>query len=294
MKLVFYSVITIAIFSGLLLPVLGALSTYIPQMIAGLLFFNFLDVKFSPAGIFRPELVVTTFLTAILMPLIAYDLLSVNFEEGYRIGLLLVSCAPAGIMATILLRYLDKKDYPLAFSNFFVSTFGSILIVPFVLRLFLGRTASVQTRPIFIQTALLVIIPYLATRLLNRFGSVALKAGTRRAADFLIPAVVFLIVSASIASASRELKWNLDLLSLSGCVFAIYLIQAAAGYLTGHLMKNEDIRNTLTLISSSRNCQLVLAVAVLNFTPLTAVPIIIATIFHHLMNAVWLWVLQRR
>jgi hypothetical protein len=293
MKLVFYGVITLAIFSGLFLPGLKSLSAHIPLLIACMLFFNFLDVKFTAARILRKELIVTSLLTVIIMPLITHHVLSVKFAYGYRVGLLLVACAPAGIMGNILLRYLEQRDYPLAFSNFLFSTFGSIFFIPLVLKLFLGQTAPVEIRPILVQTAVLITAPYLATRLLNRFGGDAFNSRIRKAADFLIPVAVFLIVSTSIASASGELKWSLQLLSLSAAVFAIYFVQAGLGYLAGYLLKKEDVKNTLTLISSSRNCQLILAVAILNFSPLATVPIIIATIFHHLMNAVWLWVLQK-
>ena len=293
MKLFFYISITLAIVSGLLFPTLEVFSGFIPLMIAGMLFFNFLDAKIEMVHVFRKELFVTLFLTLFFMPFVTHNLLSVWFETPYRVGLLLVACAPTGIMGIILIRYLQQRDFHLAFSNFLFSTFGSILIIPFVLKLFLGQTAPIDPRPILIQTAALIIIPFIATRLVNRFGKKPLQQLIKKMAEFLTPVFVFVIVSTSIASASDELKWNSMLIGLSGSVFAIYLLHGGLGYLAGYLIQKRDIKNTLALISSSRNCQIILAVAILNFTPLTTVPIIIATIFHHLTNALWLWALQR-
>ena len=293
MRLFFYISITLAIVSGLLFPGLEVFSGLIPAMIAGMLFFNFLDAKSERAHVFRKELFVTFFLTVFIMPFITHNLLSVWFETPYRIGLLLVACAPTGVMGIILIRYLQHRDFHLAFSNFLFSTFGSILIIPFVLKLFLGQAAPIEIRPILIQTAVLIIVPYIATRLVNRFCKKTLQQLIKKMADFLAPVFVFVIVSTSIAGVSGELKWNSKLLSLSASVFAIYLLQGGLGYLAGYLIRKRDIKNTLALISSSRNCQIILAVAILNFSPLTAVPVIIATFFHHLMNALWLWVLQR-
>jgi predicted Na+-dependent transporter len=196
-------------------------------------------------------------------------------------------------MGIILICYLQHRDFHLAFSNFLFSTFGSILIIPFVLKLFFGQTAPIEIRPILIQTAVLVIIPFIASRLVNRFGKKTLQQLIIKMAELLVPFFVFVIVSTTIAITSNELKWNSMLLSLSACVFAIYFLQGGLGYLAGYLIRKRDIKNTLALICSSRNCQIILAVAILNFSPLAAVPIIIATIFHHLMNAFWLWVLQR-
>ncbi|MEW6670748.1 MAG: hypothetical protein AB1427_03545 [Thermodesulfobacteriota bacterium] len=293
MKLFFYTCITLAIICGLLFPALKVLSGFIPLMIAGMLFFNFLDAKIEAAHVFRWELAVTFFLTVFLMPLITYHLLSAGFELPYRVGLLLVACAPTGVMGIILIRYLQHRDFHLAFSNFIFSTFGSILIIPFVLKLFLGQAAAVDIRPILLQTAALIVIPYIATRLVNRFCGTALRRSIKKLADFLTPVFVFVIVSASIAGASGELKWDSMLFGLSASVFAIYFLQGGLGYLAGYLIRRRDIKNTLALIASSRNCQIILAVAILNFSPLTAVPVIIATVFHHLMNALWLWLLQR-
>jgi len=293
LKLFFYISITLAILSGLFLPALSVFSGLIPLMIAVMLFVNFLDAKIEWAHVFRRELFITFFLTVFFMPFITHNLLSVGFEAPYRVGLLLVACAPTGVMGIILIRYLQHGDFQLAFSNFLFSTFGSILVIPFVLKLFLGQTAPIESRPILIQTAALIIIPYIATRLAKRFCRKTLQQSLKKTTAFLTPVFVFVIVSTSIASASDELEWNAMLLALSASVFAIYFLQGALGYLAGHVVRQGDIQNTLTLISSSRNCQIILVVAILNFSALTAVPIIIATIFHHLMNAFWLWVLQR-
>lgn len=68
MKLLFYISITLAVASGLLFPALGAFSGLIPVMIAGMLFFNFLDAKIDMAHVFRKELFITFFLTVFFMP----------------------------------------------------------------------------------------------------------------------------------------------------------------------------------------------------------------------------------
>ena len=109
----------------------------------------------------------------------------------------------------------------------------------------------------------------------------------------MIPALIFLIISTSIGSAASQLKWDLTLLKLSVSVVGIYLIHAGIAYSIGSLIGRKELKNTLTFISSSRNCQIALALAVLNFPPLTAVPIIIGIVFHHITNAFWIWMLQR-
>ena len=294
MKFVFYTVISAAVIAGFLFPRIGNYSSYIPFMIACMLFFNFLDVKIDPLKLLRKELLITFLLSFVFMPLVTYYGLSLGFESPYRIGLLLTVCAPAGIMGTILLRYLEHKDYPLAFSNLLFSTFGSILFIPLILKLLIGRYVTVAVQPLIAQTALLIILPFLATRMGNRFIPEKPLRWLKKSASISISVLVFMIISSSIGSASGEIKWDLTLWRLSLTVLAIYVLQGGLGYWVGNLLGGKVLRNTLTLISSSRNIQIILAVAVLNFSSLTVVPIVIATIFHHSMNAFWLWLLQKR
>ena len=101
--------------------------------------------------------------------------------------------------------------------------------------------------------------------------------------------MAFCVVTISVAGPSEELRWDVSLISLSAVIMVVYLLPGLLGYLAGYLLGGIGTRNTLSFIASSRNVQLVLAIAILNFPPLTTVPIIIAIFVHHLVNAFWLW-----
>ena len=293
MKLAFNTVIAAAIVTGFLFPKLGMNPSYIPVMIGCMLFFNFLDVKIDPLNIFRKELLITSALSFVFMPLVTHYGLSPGFESAYRIGLLLSACAPSGIMGTILLRYLKHKDYELAFGNLLFSMFGSILFIPLILKLLVGGYIKVAVKPLIAKIALLIILPFMATRLANRFIREQPLRWIKKSAAISIPALAFLIISSSIGSVADEIQWDLSLWRLSLTVLVIFLLQGGLGYWIGKVLGGRALRNTLTFASSSRNLQLVLAIAVWNFSSLSVVPIIIATILHHSMNAFWLWLLQR-
>ena len=261
-------------------------------MILLVLFLNFLDLKIESNRLLRKELLITFLLSFVIMPCIAYYGLSVRFRPSFRIGLLLIACPPSGIMGIILIRYITYKDYNLAFSNLLFTTFSWILLMPIVLNFIIGRAVSIDIHHIILQTSTLVILPFLSTRLINRFLPDVYLRLIKKSPKYLMPILIFFILSTSIGSASGELKWDLTLIKLSMAVFGIYFLHACLGYFAGSLLGKIELRNTLTLISSSRNSQIILAIAVLNFSPLTVVPIIIAIIFHHIMNAFWLYVLK--
>jgi predicted Na+-dependent transporter len=160
-------------------------------MILLMLFFNFLDLKIDPHRLVRKELLITFLLSIVIMPSITYYFLSLGFEPSYRMGLLLVACSPSGVMGIILINYLTCKDYNLVFSNLLFSTFGSILFIPIILKLFLGQTVLIEMRPIMLQTAALIIIPFLATRFVNRFFPEKQLLLIKKIPKFVIPFLIF-------------------------------------------------------------------------------------------------------
>jgi predicted Na+-dependent transporter len=259
-----------------------------------MLFLNFLDLKIAYNRLLRKELLITFFLSIVVMPFVTYYVLSIGLDTSYRLGLLLVATSPSGIMGIVFIKYITYRDYNLAFSNLIFSTFASILYIPIILKLIIGETFLIETRPLMVQTATLIILPFLSTRIIIWYFPEKKLQVIKRIAKYMIPFMIFIIVSSSIGSAVGQLEWDLAFLRLIVSVICVYLLHAGLGYFAGSLTGKKEIRNTLTFISSSRNCQIVLALAILNFSPLTLMPIIIAIIFHHITNAFWLWMLERK
>ncbi len=289
----FYSVVLAGIACGLLLPGIGQYSHQIPLMVGIMLFCNFLEVKVALHRLLRRELLATFLLSAVFMPLFVYYIMAAGVQDPYRTGLLLIACAPTGITSTVLGRQIRGSDSDLIFGNFFFLTLGSIFYIPAVLEFLLGASREIRMVPIILDTAMLVLIPYFAswpvlTYLLPRWPT-----WTKQIPRGLVLLMLFLVIATSISVAARDIEWNRDLLTLSVLILGIYLLQGGLGYLAGWLVGGKGVRNTVAFISSSRNPQIVLAVAILNFTPLTVFPILLAVFFHHLTNVFWLWLFRR-
>ena len=264
-------------------------------MIGIMLFFNFLDVKIQFRRSYPWVLLITLFLSAVAIPALVYYVLSVSFPGPYRIGLLLVACAPTGITTLVLGRYIKGSNYHLVLSNFFFITFGSVFYIPILLKFVLNQAVRLETSPYTLlgQMALLVLLPYILSQtmvhLLHQQWLVRHKNISKGATLILL----FCIVGVSIGKVADQLTWNADSMWLAIVVLAIYLIHGGLGYTIGWVGKNDELKKTLPFICSSRNIQLVFAIAVLNFPPLTYVPVIMGLFFHHLTNAFWLWILGR-
>ena len=295
MVLLFCLTIILAVIFGLGFPQTGNYAVYIPFMIGVMLFFNFLDVKIQFRRVNPGVLLISLFLSAVAIPLLAYYILSVGFAGPYRTGVLLVACAPTGITTLVLGRYIKGSNYHLVVSNFLCTTFGSMFYIPILLKIVLNEAVRFETSfyTLLGQMALLVILPYILSQtivhLLHQKWLIKHKIISKGFTLLLL----FCIVVVSIGKVADQLAWHADSMWLAVLILAIYLTHGGLGYAIGYFWGNNELKMTLPFICSSRNIQLVFAIAVLNFSPLTYVPIIMGLFFHHLTNAFWLWILGK-
>jgi len=258
LKIVLYIVILFGIICGILFPHFAVLSITIPYLIGILLYINFLEMHPVWRRFFRKEL-----------------------------------CVTGGILMLIFSRFIPHKDYDLIISNFFTTQFGIILYFPLMAQYVLGAAIKIDTSHLFYQTAALVLIPYICGLLSRSVFSNRIVDQLKRIGNRSIPILVFLTIAISISLTTQEIDWSPELVRLSAIVFVIYMLQGSAACLAGTLLGDKSIRNTLALTASSRNTQLVLGLAVINFPPLVIVPLVLSVIFHHVTNVIWLWLFRK-
>jgi len=293
LKYLFYLAVFAGILCGVVFPQLEICKPVIPYLIGFMLFLNFLEIKPEWNRLLRREVLFTLPLSALIMPLFVYYILSTGFMYEYRIGLFLVALAPSGIMMLILSRFVPDKDYNLILSNFFFTTFGSIIYIPFMIKWIIGATVTINLYTLLPQTAALILIPFFASSACWKYLRHEIIERLLRFSQYVIYALVFVIISISISGAAEHIIWDNSLIRISSAVFSIYVIQGGLGFTFGIFLRNTGIRHSLALIASSRNIQLVLAIAIINFSPVTVVPCVIGIFFHHLTNLIWLWLFRK-
>jgi len=287
--------VVLALLVGTRLPEVGKYSECIPYLIGLMLLLNFLDVKIKWQHFHLKTLIISLCLTVVVMPLFAYHILSRDLIQPYRVGILLVACAPTGITSLVLSRYIKGASFDLVMGSFLFSTAASVFYIPIVLKLILGGSV-LFAKPLFAivaQLAALVILPYVLSRAIGALLTPRWLPVIEKTIQGLTPLLLFVIVAVSVAKVAERLSWRGESLQLPFAVAAIYLTHGGMGYLFACWLKKDQLKKTLPLIYSSRNIQLVFAVAVLNFNSLTCVPIIMGIFLHHLTNAFWIWVLGK-
>ena len=293
MMYLFYIVIFSGIGCGLLFPQLGGYRHAVPYFIGFTLFLNFLEITVMWDKFFRVQLCVTFLLSALIMPFLYYKVLSTGIDEGYRIGVLLTAVAPSSVIMLILSRFVPYKDYNLIFSNFFFTTFGSIFYIPVVVKWFAGAIVQVDITQLFFRTAALILIPYSISVVMKKTMSqeVALRVRAFSKGFILVP--IFIVVTLSMSGAGQQIVWGKTLLTLAPLIFSVFLIQGGLAYLVGILFWDKNIRNSLALMASARNMQLMLGIAIINFPPLAAVPCVLGIILQNITHVLWLWLLRK-
>jgi predicted Na+-dependent transporter len=278
---------------GIFVPHLQAYKPAVPYLIGFILAFNFLEITFSWKNFLRKELTITLLLSAVIMPVIAYYLLTESLYPEFRVGLLITALAPSGVMPLVFGRFIKYVDYDLVLSNFLITTFGSILYLPAMVKWLAGTDIDIPSGHLLFKTALIILLPYGASIIMKNAMKKELLAMVKNYVNTIILVSIFIICSIVGSSASGNLVWSKGLIQLVILVFAVYLIQGGLAYMAGYILWDKPARNTLALISSSRNNQITLGIAILNFPPATAIPCIIGFLLHHLTNAIWLWLFRK-
>jgi hypothetical protein len=293
MMYLFYLVLFSGIGCGFLFPQLGAYRYAVPYFIGFTLFLNFLEITVRWDKFLRVQLCVTFLLSTFIMPFLYYKVLSTGIDEGYRIGVLLTAVAPGSVIMLILSRFVPYKDYNLILSNFFFTTFGSILYIPVVVKWFVGATVEVDITQLFFRTAALILIPYSMSVVMKKTMSPEVTLRVRAFSKGFILLPIFIVVTLSMSGAAQQMVWDRTLLTLAPLIFSIFLVQGGLAFLVGRLFWDKNIRNSLALMASARNVQLMLGIAIINFPPLAAVPIVLGIIVQNINHVLWLWLLRK-
>ncbi len=292
MKNLLYTVIFAGLVFGFFVPQSEIVLPAVPYFIGLMLFLNFLDLEPEPGKLFRKELLVTVPLSALVMPVLVYYVLAAGMSAEYRIGLLLTAIAPSGILMLVLARFVKEKDYNLIISNFFATQFGLILYMPVILEWIVGTSVNISSLQIFYQVASLILIPYFLSLAAKKFMYINFAADAKKNSVYIIPILVFLIISSTVSGATKDIVWDSSLIGVALVALSIFLIHGGIAYFAGYLFGGKEIRNTMLLIASAKNIQLVLGIAVINFPPLVLIPMVLGIIMHHITNGFWLWLLR--
>lgn len=220
----------------------------------------------------------------IVMPLAALGLSKLfQLSDALTVGMMLVG-ATAGGTASNVIVYLIRGNVALSVSMTFVSTLLAIFLLPFLTWLYLGQRVEVPVQNMLLSLLQLILLPILTGMLFNRFLSQwaqhlqGIFPVFSMLAIVLIIAIVVALNQANLQTLAGALVLAVILHNLSGLV-AGYGACKALGY-------DETTARTVAIEVGMQNSGLSVALAIKYFTPISALPGALFSIWHNLSGSI--------
>ncbi len=229
-----------------------------------------------------------------IMPLTAWLLAKgFAFSDELLIGMVLVG-ATAGGTASNVIAYLAKGDLALSVSMTIVSTLLAVLMLPLLSWVYLGQSIEVPVESMFTVLIKVIVIPILLGMLFAKFlcDEVILKIEpfTTLFAMFVIAFIIAIVVALNHANIADMAVW---------VVFAV-MLHNLIGLLSGYFLSrwlgyDSKIARTVAIEVGMQNSGLSVALALKFYSPLSALPGAIFSIWHNLSGMLFalLWRLKK-
>lgn len=219
-----------------------------------------------------------------IMPLIAYIIVKVfNFPPEIAIGIILVGCCPGGTSSNVI-TYLAKGDVPLSLSMTVLSTLLAPIMTPLLVFIFAGSWLKISFLGMFISILKVVLVPVLVGALLRIFFSKIVSQCLKILPVVSVVSIVLIVGAVVGANANKIAETGL-------LIFIAVVIHNLLGYLSGYIVAKkigfeESKRRAISIEVGMQNSGLAVALANQHFSPITAVPGALFSVWHNISGAI--------
>lgn len=219
-----------------------------------------------------------------IMPLLAFLLCQVlNLSDEIAVGVILVGCCPGGTASNVM-TFLGKGDVPLSVTISACTTLMAPIVTPALIWLFASKWVDVDPVAMFLSIVYIVILPIVAGVIINAFFG-----GIVKAAVSVLPLIsVFAIIAivAAVVSVSQK-----QIAQTGAIIFAVVVLHNCLGLALGYLMAkllgmSLPKKKALSIEVGMQNSGLGVALAMAHFSPLSAVPSAIFSVWHNISGPI--------
>lgn len=198
-------------------------------------------------------------------------------------GLVLLGSVPGGTASNVMV-YLAKGDLPLSITMTSMSTLLAPIATPALLYLLAGQWLPVNFVDMFTMIVQVIVIPVIAGLLINRFlPKVAAKTSV---AMPLVSVLAILAILSAVVAANTGSLIQAGLIS-----FVAVMLHNAAGLALGFIAAlafrlPASQRRAISIEVGMQNSGLGVALATAHFTPLAAIPSVLAAAWHNISGPI--------
>ncbi len=259
--------------------------TLVPYFVVTMLFFAFIDVRFSRETLAKSHLGILIFMV-LMAVLMFWGTLWLTGNTDFAIMAFLMAMTPtanaAPVITALLGRRADYATVSVAFSNLFVA----FTLAPLV-HIVIGGEYQIETLPLAKGAIIVVGTPFLAAMLLRKMWAAGTRAVRRCKflSFYLWMVMLFCCCAQSFAYIANQ--ENISVWTLSG-IFALAATTCVVNFTAGYFIGEKKFRRECSQSLGQKNTMLMLWVALAFFNPIIALGPTFYVICHNVWNSIQL------
>ncbi|WP_077622909.1 bile acid:sodium symporter family protein [Sediminibacillus massiliensis] len=219
-----------------------------------------------------------------IMPLIAFGLATLlPVSEEVAVGVILVGCCPGGTSSNVM-TFLSKGDTALSVSITAVSTVLAPILTPALILLFASQWLAVSASALFISIVQIVLIPIVLGLVIKSILKDKVEAGVKSIP--LVSVIGIVAIVAAVVSVNQA-----QIAETGALIFAIVVLHNVLGYIIGYglgkvLKMGPKQQKAVSIEVGMQNSGLGATLATAHFSPLSAVPSAIFSVWHNISGPI--------
>ena len=220
----------------------------------------------------------------IIMPLTAWGLCKIlGLSDEIAVGVILVGCCPGGTASNVM-TYLGKGDVPLSVTVSSCTTVLAPIVTPALIYLFANQWVDVDPYGMFMSIVNIVILPIVAGVIINSFFGKFVRNVVVALPLISVFAIVAIVIAVVAVSQQKIAETGL-------IIFAVVVLHNGLGLALGYFLAkvcgmSVAKRKAISMEVGMQNSGLGVALAMAHFSPLSAVPSAIFSVWHNISGPI--------
>lgn len=267
------------ILSGLIIPELQGVKRVLPCALGVVMFLNFLTMDTGKHSLAISSELQYLAVVVVITPFLVYRLsLLLDFDTALRTGLIMAVVTPSALSAPVVCDLVGGNRYSII-THVILTNLLAPLTFTLIFAIYLkSEHIAIPYTMIITKVALLMLCPYLLAWIVKKRSKKHL-GDLKTVKKFLFLLIVFVAVS-SAATRMREVA-PVKLAGIALFIFTTALFLYGTGFLIGRCRM---LGSTTALMFGHKNMGLSLWIALGNFDPMAALPLVLYIISHHIIN----------
>ncbi len=273
----------------------SSLKSYISLLLGMIIFFMAMTVNVNHFQdvLKKPQLIlITVVLQYSIMPTLAYLIAKTfNLSSEITLGFIILGSCPGGTASNVI-TYLCKGNVPLSLICTLISTILSVVFTPYLIVFFTDQTINIDVNSLIYSTSKIILIPMILGFLVRMFlydFFQKIKPSLPIISEItiaLVIAIIFAVNSDSLETLNIKIFLSVVLHNVGGLLIGYHI----ARFLN---LPNTSIK-TISIEVGMQNSGLAMALAVVHFTKIVALPAAIFSLWHNISASVLVYLSKKK